>query len=175
MPSGAGAFARGKGFTAVRELEMGESTRVGRLTITAVAAVHPGRRSPWGVEAESVGYVVEGSNRIYFAGDTDLFDAMAELSPGLDLALVPVWGWGPNLGAGHLDPERAAQAVAMLKPRIAVPIHWGTIYPMGLRRLRPGPLADPPRRFAAQASKVAPGVDVRILAPGEELTMTVGR
>ena len=31
---------------------------------------------------------------------------------GVDVALLPVWGWGPTLGPGHLDPQRAAEAVA---------------------------------------------------------------
>ena len=39
---------------------------------------------------------------IYFAGDTDLFPEMAEIGP-VDVALLPVSGWGPNLPPGHLD------------------------------------------------------------------------
>ena len=66
---------------------------------------------------------------MYFAGDTDLFDDLAAIGP-LDLALVPVAGWGAKVGPGHLDPERAAEAVRLLKPKIAVPIHWGTFAPM---------------------------------------------
>ena len=62
---------------------------------------------------------------------------MAALDDELDLALLPVWGWGPNLGPGHLDPERAARAAAMLSPRVAVPIHWGTFFPLGLAPLLP--------------------------------------
>ena len=57
---------------------------------------------------------------------------MAHLGSGLDVALVPVWGWGPAIGTGHLDPERAARAMQMLQPRIAIPIHWGTLAPMQL-------------------------------------------
>ena len=44
----------------------------------------------------------------------------------IDVALLPVWGWGRSLGPGHLDPERAAQAAARIAPRVAIPIHWGT-------------------------------------------------
>ena len=30
---------------------------------------------------------------------------------GIDLARRPVWGWGPRLGPGHMDPERAADSL----------------------------------------------------------------
>ena len=46
---------------------------------------------------------------------------MSELGPGIDLALVPIWGWGPKLGPGHLDPETAAEALALIRPRLAIP------------------------------------------------------
>ena len=89
-----------------------------------------------------------------------------ELRP-LDLALLPVWGWGPNLGGGHLDPERAARALELLKPGVAVPIHWGTLYPIGLGRFRRYLLHEPPRAFARHARRHAPEVEVRIVEPGD--------
>ncbi|MBS1883448.1 MAG: MBL fold metallo-hydrolase [Actinobacteria bacterium] len=170
VPAGTRAFFARRGFGEVVELAPGRSRRVGAVEVTATAADHEiGRR---GVEAEPLGYLVEGSRRVYFAGDTDLFDGMAELgATGLDLALLPVWGWGPTLGPGHLDPERAARAAALLAPRIAVPVHWGTFYPAGLARLRPRPLSGPPREFAARLRDLAPQVDVRVLEPGSTLTL----
>ena len=41
------------------------------------------------------------------------------------MALLPEGGWGPTLGRGHLDPRQAAEAVAQVRPAIAMPIHWG--------------------------------------------------
>ena len=111
--------------------------------------------------------MLSGSSRAYFAGDTDLFEGMAELAGGLDLALLPVWGWGPTLGPGHLDPERAARAAAILKPRIAIPIHWGTLFPIGLSRLGRRHLIAPPREFERRCAELAPQVEVRVLSPGE--------
>ena len=108
---------------------------------------------------------------MYFAGDTDLFDGMRDL-PGVDVALLPVWGWGPTLGEGHLDPDRAAEAAALMRPRVAVPIHWGTFYPVGLKRWRPAPLHEPPERFAARVAALAPGVEVRVLAPGDSTPLS---
>jgi L-ascorbate metabolism protein UlaG (beta-lactamase superfamily) len=121
-----------------------------------------------------MGHLLEGDGRtVYASGDTDLFDAMGSLGDrGLDVALLPVWGWGPNLGSGHLDPERAAQAVARLRPRVAVPVHWGTFAPAGstvaprlgrrMRRL----LVEPPRSFAAHVAVRAPATTVLVTQPG---------
>jgi L-ascorbate metabolism protein UlaG (beta-lactamase superfamily) len=168
VPAGTGPFFGRHGFADVVELGPGRSHRIATVSVTATGADHEiGRR---GVDGEPVGYLVEGTRRIYFAGDTDLFAGLADLAGGLDLALLPVWGWGPTLGPGHLDPERAARAAALLEPRIAVPIHWGTFYPAGLARLRPRPLSDPPREFAARLHDLAPRVRPAILAPGSSLT-----
>ena len=45
-----------------------------------------------------------------------------------------------------------------------MPIHWGTFYPAGLRRLRPDLLTGPPHEFARLARELAPEVEVRVLA-----------
>ncbi len=112
---------------------------------------------------------MSGSLRIYFAGDTDLFDGMRELAGTLDVALLPVWGWGPRVGPGHLDPERAARAAGLLRPRVAVPIHWGT-YASPRAWWRSDPRL-PAREFERFAAVHAPGVTVSILAPGQALTL----
>jgi L-ascorbate metabolism protein UlaG (beta-lactamase superfamily) len=96
---------------------------------------------------------------------------MNDLAPTLDLALLPVWGWGPTLGPGHLDPDGAARAAALLSPRLAVPIHWGTLYPFGLARLRPGRLMLPAEEFVACAREIAPQVETRVLSPGESASL----
>jgi L-ascorbate metabolism protein UlaG (beta-lactamase superfamily) len=171
-PPGAGEFLARAGFADVSELAPGESEPVAGVRITAVPAVHRGRRTPFGPRAETVGFEVAGGHRLYFAGDTDLFEGMEELAGELDLALLPVWGWGPSLGVGHLDPEHGARAAALLAPRIAIPIHWGTFFPLGLARLRPGHLRAPPREFARHAAKLAPQVEVRVISPGESTSLS---
>ena len=171
VPRGGAAFARRHGFDSVTELAVGESTSINGLDVTAVPAVHDGRRAPYGPTAEAIGYLITGSSRVYFAGDTDLFDGMADLSDALDLALIPITGWGPTLPAGHLDPERAARALTLLRPRMAVPIHWGTLHPLGLGRFMSHQLSESPHEFARQAARLAPGVEVRVLAPGESLAL----
>src|SRR5205823_3537156 len=137
--------------------------------IAATRARHDSRRRPLGPRAEPVGYLVLGSRSVYFAGDTDLFDEMEALRGSVDVALLPVWGWGPRLGPGHLDPERAARAAAIIAPKLAIPIHWGTFAPVwpGGRTEDP---ERPAREFARLTSRYAPSVEVRLLAPGGRIT-----
>ena len=165
VPRGAGAMLRRRGLGPVVELEAGEETAVGGLTVRATEAEHPARRGLRPVPA--LGYLVSGPARVYFAGDTDLFAGMRELAP-LDVALLPVAGWGPRLGPGHLDPRAAAEALRLLEPRLAIPIHWGTYVRFGMRR-NPRALREPAERFARLAAELAPEVTVEILAPGERL------
>jgi L-ascorbate metabolism protein UlaG (beta-lactamase superfamily) len=174
LPRGAARWAGKGGVDRIREISPGETISIGEIEVTAVPAQHDGRRHPWGSEIEPLGYRIRcGRRTVYFAGDTELFDGMSDLGR-IDLALLPVWGWGPSVGAGHLNPESAARAVALIRPRIAVPIHWGTFYPLGLQRLRPDPLIRPPLEFARLASELAPEVDVRVLQPGAETSLESG-
>jgi L-ascorbate metabolism protein UlaG (beta-lactamase superfamily) len=173
VPRGVGALVRRRSFAHVVEVDAGEQLSVGAVSVTATTAEHGGKRGPF-ASGDAVGYLVEGSSRVYFAGDTDLFAGMADLGGALDLALVPIWGWGPSLGRGkHMDPERAAEALTLLRPRVAVPIHWGTYHPfhLGLREA-PRYLWEPAERFVRAAAERAPDVEVRVLQPGETLSLT---
>jgi L-ascorbate metabolism protein UlaG (beta-lactamase superfamily) len=149
---------------------VGECVTVGAVRVQATPAIHDGFRPPFGPRAACLGFVLEGTQRVYFAGDTDLFDAMASLTP-LDLALLPVWGWGPWLGPGHLDPYRAALALTLLRPAAAMPIHWGSLFPFGLGRWRHRYLTQPPRAFTAAARVLAPQVQVHVVEPGGRLDL----
>ena len=171
VPAGAGAWLRRRGFATVTEMRVGEVATVGTVAITAVEARHEGRRHPGGPRAEALGYLVEGRREVYFAGDTELFDAMCRQSSRLDVALLPVAGWGPKLGPGHMDPLDAARAVRLLKPRVAIPVHWGTLLPIGTASRHRARLADPPRLFARHVAQLAPDVEVRVLAPGQATTL----
>jgi L-ascorbate metabolism protein UlaG (beta-lactamase superfamily) len=174
VPKGSGGLVRRKGFGDVTELAVGEELSIGPVRVRATPAEHDAGRLPFGVRADPLGYVLSGTCTVYFAGDTDLFDGMAALGP-VDVALVPIAGWGKGLGPGHLDPERAARALTLLRPRIAIPIHWGTYFPAhaGLRRL-PGFLETPPALFTAKAAELAPEVEVRVLRPGESADLPDG-
>jgi L-ascorbate metabolism protein UlaG (beta-lactamase superfamily) len=170
-PRGAGKLLQRIGFTQIDEVLPGEGVTIGGATITALPAAHLARRRPLVAPVESLGYDIAGTQRVYFAGDTDLFEDMRSLAGRFDVALLPVWGWGPSLGAGHMDPLSAAQAVALIRPLVAVPIHWGTFFPVGLEALRGSALVEPPRVFARHVAELAPEVEVRMLAPGDELAL----
>jgi L-ascorbate metabolism protein UlaG (beta-lactamase superfamily) len=172
VPDGAGSWLRRAGRERVLELAVGEFVDLGGVRLSAVPARHGGFRPPRGPRAEAIGYLLEGRQSVYFAGDTGLFDAMHQLAPdGLDVALLPVSGWGLTLPlATHLDPAAAARAARLLGARVAVPIHWGTYRPAGLhhRALR-GDRHRPPRELVRIAAEVVPGAVVRALDIGESM------
>jgi L-ascorbate metabolism protein UlaG (beta-lactamase superfamily) len=175
VPVGAAAWLRKRGFTAITELAVGEAARVAHLTVIAIEARHGERRLPGGARAQAVGYVVRGASSIYFAGDTGLFAGMAELGPGLDAALLPVAGWGSRLGPGHMGPLDAARAASLIRPRLAIPMHWGTLLPIGASRSRRARLGDPARAFARHVAELAPEVEARVLSPGAETVLEPGQ
>jgi L-ascorbate metabolism protein UlaG (beta-lactamase superfamily) len=167
-PRGTGELLHGWGCSHVLEAAEGEQLEMAGLTIRATHAEHESSRGPLSGQAVALGYVVQGSTAVYFAGDTDLFDGMAAIGP-VDVALLPVAGWGPRLPAGHLDPRGAAEALRLLRPQLAVPIHWGTY-----RTPFAAPLDDrPAREFVQAAAELAPEVDVRVLSIGETLPLEV--
>ncbi|MFI8435531.1 MBL fold metallo-hydrolase [Streptomyces sp. NPDC079020] len=160
----------------ITEVAPGDVVRVGEVRVRAVPALHDGRRLPFGPRrVPALGYVVEGEARTYFAGDTGLFDTMAEAVGPVDVALLPVGGWGPNLGHSHLDPARAAEALTRLGPSAAVPVHYGTYWPIGLDGVRPHEFHSPGDEFVRQAARVAPKVAVHLLGHGERVRPEAGR
>jgi L-ascorbate metabolism protein UlaG (beta-lactamase superfamily) len=188
VPRGAGRWLARRGFTAVEELAAGQSLTHGGLTVTATPADHAahrwGPRFRSGPHAPAVGHLLSGGGTsVYAAGDTDLFPGMADLGAGgIDVALLPVWGWGPSLGPGHLDPAGAAAAVQQLRPAVAVPVHWGTYALAGLTTLTTpwrarmrALLTEPPRRFAADVAALAAAggtpTQVALTAPGSPVVL----
>jgi L-ascorbate metabolism protein UlaG (beta-lactamase superfamily) len=169
VPRGLAGTLRRRGIKDVIEMTVGDRVPLGGIVVEAFPALHDGRRYPLGRDRPALGYVVEGPPNVYFAGDTDLFPEMEALAARIDVAVLPVAGWGPRVGAGHLDPERAARALTLIRPRIAVPIHWGTFSVIWARR--PGRPLAPASAFARAAAEIAPEVDVRVLAPGEDLPL----
>jgi len=170
VPRGAGKVVSRLGFARVEEMGAGDSLTVGPVTVGAVHAEHGSSRLSVR-STPALGYVVAGSSRVYFLGDTDLYPEMADTAGKVDLALIPIWGWGPSLGTGHLDPRSAAEALARIKPRLGVPIHWGTYFPVASLPSHREFLKTPPGEFVRAAAEVAPGLEVRVLAPGESLAL----
>ncbi|MDI6703830.1 MAG: MBL fold metallo-hydrolase [bacterium] len=70
---------------------------------------------------EWVGYVIKiDTKRIYHAGDTDLIQEMYDLKD-IDLALLPVGG------TYTMDANSAAKVANAIRPKIAIPMHYGTV------------------------------------------------
>jgi L-ascorbate metabolism protein UlaG (beta-lactamase superfamily) len=165
VPRGCGRLARRAGCREVIEVEPGQALNVGAASIRTLRLAHDGRRHPLSTARETIGYVIDADRRALVAGDTALFDGMSEFAgDGLDVALLPVWGWGRRLGPGHMRPADAARAAERMQPRVAVPIHWGTLAEPMAPWLRDP--ARPAREFERHVAEVAVGVSVRVLPPG---------
>ncbi len=156
-----------------RELAVDESVGIGPIAVRAVPARHG--RWPRHPSATAVGYLVEGSSCVYFAGDTSAFGGLRGLGGKVDVALLPIGSWGPHRAPWHLGPRGAARLAGTIGARVVVPIHWGTLYPVGLARVWSGPLDDPARRFRAAVAELAPATEVRLLHPGEATTVELPR
>lgn len=145
------------------------------VEVVPVPAVHGHRPMPHRPNAAG-GFVVRTPRaRIWFAGDTELFPAMTDVprvaGGSVDVALVPVGGWGPRLSGGHMDPVQAARACALAGARAAVPVHWGTLHAPASRWLPPGWMDVAGHAFAAACLRVAPSVRPVVLRPGEAVRL----
>lgn len=103
----------------VKLVEPGQKLDIAGLKIEAVPAYnlkkqfHP-KANNW------VGYVLEvKGKRIYHAGDTDLIPEMKKIKA--DVALLPIGG------TYTMAPEEAAEAANTINPKLAIPVHFGTI------------------------------------------------
>jgi L-ascorbate metabolism protein UlaG (beta-lactamase superfamily) len=167
------------GFHTVIETRRDTIMHVGDVDVVAVHASHTRRRWVLTPPTEPLGFIIQGSSTVYFAGDTAIFDGMEDLHERIDVALLPIETWGVRPPEGrHMSPRSAASALALLRPRIAVPIHWGTLYLPGSAYV--GKQANyawfqktrrRPEEFAALAAEKAPDVEVRLLDPGDSLTV----
>jgi len=167
-PSGTEQVLRKQGIDGFQEIMIGDKIQIGNLEIKAVHADHTRSRHPLGPSADAIGFIISSSAKIYYPGDTRLFPEMGDfVQENLDLVLMPVWGWGFNRGRMHMGPKEAAEALNMIRPKVAIPIHWGTFVPMGLGWMKPAFNYFPPLDFVAHAKKIAPQVQTRILQPGE--------
>jgi L-ascorbate metabolism protein UlaG (beta-lactamase superfamily) len=68
-----------------------------------------------------IGFIVEfGKDRLYHTGDSDMIPEMKDTNPSI--VLIPV------SGTYVMNAEEASQAVnQLINPRIAIPMHYGTI------------------------------------------------
>ena len=164
----AAATLRSHGFSNVRELLPWETVEVGQVRVTAV----PGRHG-----VPEITFVLEGQGTVtYFGGDTLWIPELKELAsrfPRFDLALVPINGLTIRIAGNKrvvMTPEEAAQLVALLHPRVTVPIHYA---------FRGGWFMDhfilkyngSVERFETAVRMAAPETQTRVIEPGEPLPL----
>lgn len=103
----------------VRPISAGQTLTIGGITIEAVPSYNTNKPNHPRT-AGNVGYIVEvGGRRIYHAGDTDLIPEMSAFR--CDVALLPIGG------RYTMDVKEAVEAVGRIKPKVAIPMHWGDI------------------------------------------------
>jgi L-ascorbate metabolism protein UlaG (beta-lactamase superfamily) len=104
----------------------GETIEVDELEVEALPAYNTNKLDSSGKpfhsrDAEWLGFVIrDGARRIYHSGDTDVIPEMDQAA-GVDVALLPV------SGTYVMSPLEAAEAARRIAPKVAVPMHWGTV------------------------------------------------
>ncbi len=136
VPRGGESLLSGLGRHRVHPVAPGDVVELGGVRVTVLPATHDGRRSPLSrAVGPAIGFRVDGGPRsFWFPGDSELRDDMADVGR-VDLALVPIGGWGPSLEDGHMNPADGAVAVGRVGATTVVPVHWGTFWPVGLSHL----------------------------------------
>ena len=137
---------------------LGGTAKVRDTSITMVPAFHSSSIGAPGLEfsaAMAVGLVIESGKTVYHAGDTSVFGDMKLIRDlyGPDVAMLPIGGFFT------MDPKQAAMAVSLIKPKIALPMHYGT-WPL---------IEQDPKEFEKLVKKSSPKTKVVILKPGESL------
>ncbi|MGI9624494.1 MAG: MBL fold metallo-hydrolase [Acidimicrobiales bacterium] len=170
-PVGAEPLLKNLGFEQLSSVDPGDELDIDPARVSVTFADHKGGRGPHSrVATNPVGYVIEvGGHRLYFPGDTDIFDGMAELAP-IDVAFLPIWGWGPSIGTGHLNPERAVEAAGLLQADRVVPIHWGTYSPENGRGT-PTWLNQPPSEFVRAMDIADSDFKLCLIEPGGQIEL----
>ena len=133
------------------------------MTILCTPARHASGRTPFDKDKSLwAGYALLGAqHRVYFSGDTGLFEALDEigrLGP-FDLTLIECGEYGQAWPDWHLGPERSVEAHRRVRGRKLLPIHWGTF------KLAPHGWTEPMERVLATAA--LSGIPVLTPRPGE--------
>lgn len=145
--------ARGSGVSEdrIRILRAGESCEVGGVRVYAVPARHVG---------EALGFVVETMDGVFYhSGDTTLFDELAGAlsSYMIDVAMVTIGGLKILFKKAMMDHGEAASLVSRIRPRVSIPMHYGTFRGIDVD----------PIRFETAVRSRSPDIVVKIMKPGE--------
>lgn len=134
---------------------LGGTVKIRNTSITMVPAFHSSSIGAPGLEfsaAMAAGMVIDSGKTVYHAGDTCVFGDMKLIGEMYKphVALLPIGGFFT------MDPKQAAMAVKLIKPKIAIPMHYNT-WP---------PIVQDPKEFAKLVQKSSK-TKVVVLKPGE--------
>ena len=131
------------------------------VEVALTRADHNSRPMPHRPNGANGHLIRSGSEVVWFAGDTSLFPEMALLpmtaGSEVDVALLPIAGWGPRLSGGHMGPTEAAEACKLVRARAVLPIHHGTLHPRGHQFIGLDWMTKPVAHFAHELARIAPG------------------
>jgi L-ascorbate metabolism protein UlaG (beta-lactamase superfamily) len=122
-------FMDGLGYTALWEMDWGQTAEVKGVRIEAVPVKHWGRRYPWDRDRGYNGFLLtKGKRSILFGGDTAYTERLPAATNGrrLDLAILPIGGYNPYI-ANHASPEQAWDLFHEMRARYLIPMHWRTL------------------------------------------------
>lgn len=143
-------FKKELGEDKVVGMNIGGSVDIKGVKITMTQAEHTSETGT------ATGFIVgtEKGNTIYHAGDTGIFSSMELFGDlyNIDVALIPT---GSHF---TMDPLQAAHSLKLLKPKVAIPMHYGT-FPL---------LVQDAKEFEEKAKELAPDTEIKVLKPGEE-------
>lgn len=114
----------------VVEMDWYQEQALGKARVVCLPARHASGRGVFDQNATLwSGWAFVGpSHRVYYSGDTGLFDGMKEIGEKLgpfDLAMVEVGQYHPNWPDWHLGPEQAVLAATWVRGKRMLPVHWG--------------------------------------------------
>jgi len=168
VPLGVGSHLEQWGVSPERIVERdwwGE-VQVGDVTLVATPARHFSGRSIVMADQNRTlwsGWAMVGpEHRVYYSGDTAMFDGFTEIGERLgpfDLTLIETGAYNAMWADVHLGPEQALQAHAMVRGKLFMPVHWGT-FDLALHAW-----TEPVERALARAAQL--GENVVVPKPGE--------
>lgn len=169
-PPGLGTVLKCARRNRVITLRRWERYRAENVIVTAVPVKHFSGRPPLFPAAQYQGYVIDGGAvTVFFAGDTGLFDGMAEIGDkwDIDIALLPIGAYDPpSFRRHHMSPEDAIEAGRMLRAKAIVPIHWDAF------KLSLEPFDEPIPRLRQAAEQAGSSDRIRILEPGQSVAVS---
>ncbi|NPA47119.1 MAG: MBL fold metallo-hydrolase [Thermococci archaeon] len=106
-------MAEEEGVKRIREVRAGETLDLDGVTVRTLLVEHPSSQYP-------MAYLIKGDRNLLHTGDTYPTPLLRNLGERIDILLVPI------SGRSTANEMEAAQIIEDLRPRITIPMHYGT-------------------------------------------------